>query len=580
MFKWHIFKLKSLYSISLILISLNFTILPSKVVANEQQEPFEIWESESLISIQSTEIEDDENNQQETEDVSQNVDGITSGSFDFNLADATGLYDETYSGLNTDIWSNSDFQEIKNLFAALPQSLSGSVLREFLDISLLTISAPPRDVQEENSFLNIKINYLINRGKYGEVNELYELLDSKEYVNSFQNHILNYYLIKSDYKSLCNSKKLKDIYLKKELFYKSFCDAMSSNLLALDLDLSLLREEGFAEDDYYYIYNSILNGIEININEIKSLDLFKLNLLQNNNVNLENIIKDQSDLNFKLFYSQLDSKINNHKTSLIEDLVTLQLLDKKYLSEAYSELSKNLSDTNELNNLQKRAQLYEKIRKTSNQDELVTLSDEFVRLYSERGILLQSSQLIYDKFKIIQPKQNYINQSSDICLLLILNDDTDGCKNWLNSINFADDPDDNKAKITFYLLLKNDLSAIDEEIIFSLLNNDDLSDNQKNIIAKSFEEYTGQKIISYWKSQNESSKVSTVIPNIKLIEYTKNLSEKNIGELIIMLNLIQGSNSTNDISEISSFLIIEKLKMIDEKFSNLYLLEYFTLQPL
>ena len=31
---------------------------------------------ESLISIQSTEIEDDENNQQETEDVSQNVDGI------------------------------------------------------------------------------------------------------------------------------------------------------------------------------------------------------------------------------------------------------------------------------------------------------------------------------------------------------------------------------------------------------------------------------------------------------------------------------------------------------------------------
>ena len=251
MFKWHIFKLRSLYSISLILISLNFTILPSKVVANEQQEPFEIWESESLISIQSTEIEDDENYQQETEDVSQNVDGITSGSFDFNLADATGLYDETYSGLNTDIWSNSDFQEIKNLFAALPQSLSGSVLREFLDLSLLTISAPPKDVQEENSFLNIKINYLINRGKYGEVNELYELLDSKEYVNSFQNHILNYYLIKSDYKSLCNSKKLKDIYLKKELYYKSFCDAMSSNLLALDLDLSLLREEGFAEDDYY-----------------------------------------------------------------------------------------------------------------------------------------------------------------------------------------------------------------------------------------------------------------------------------------------------------------------------------------
>ncbi len=580
MFKWYIFNLNLLYSISLIVISLNFSILTSKVIANEQQEPFEIWESESLISIESPEIAEEENNQLGIDAVNQISDSITSGSFDFNLSDATGLYDESYSGLNTDIWSNSNFQEIKNLFDTLPQNLSSSILSEFLDLSLLSISAPPKAIQGENNFLNIKINYLINRGKYDEVNKLYDLLDNKEYMNSFQNHILNYYLIQSDYKSLCNSKKLKDIYLKKELFYKSFCDAMSSNLLALDLDLSLLREEGFAEDDYYYIYNSILNDVKINVNKIKSLDLFKLNLLQNNNVDLENIIKNESDLSFKLFYSRLDTKINNHKTSLIEDLVILKLIDKKYLSEAYTALSKNLSDYNELNNLQKRAQLYEKIRKTSNQNELVGFSDEFIRLYSERGILLKSSQLVYDKFKIIQPKQNYINQSSNICLLLILNDDSDGCKNWLNSINFANDPNNNRAKITFYLLLKNDLSAIDEETIFSLLNNDNLSDNQKNMIAKSFEEYTGQKTISYWKSKNESSKVSTVIPNIKLIEYTKNLSEKNIGELIIMLNLIQGSNSTNDISEIISFLIIEKLKMIDVKFSNLYLLEYFTLQPL
>ena len=580
MFKWHIFKLKLLYSISLILISLNFTNLLSKVVANEQQEPFEIWESESLISIQSSEIDDDENNQQETEDVSQIYDSITSGNFDFNLADAIGLYDELYSGLNTDIWSNSDFQEIENLIAALPQNLSSSILREFLNLSLLTISAPPKAVKRENNFLSIKINYLINNGKYEEIYKLYDLLDKKDYMNLFLKHIISYYLINSDYKSLCNSNKLIEIYIKKELFYKAFCDAMSSNLLALDLDLSLLREEGFAEDDYYYIYNSILNNVDIDTNEIKNLDLFILNLLQNNNVNLEDIIKEESDLSFKLFYSKLNTDINNNKTSLIEDLVTLQLIDSKYLSEAYSELSKNLAKSNKLNNLEKRAKLFEKIRKTSNQDELVELSDQFVRLYSERAILLQSSQLIYDKIKIIQPKQNYINQSSNVCLLLILNDDSEGCENWLNSINFANDPNDNKSKITFYLLLKNDLSAIDKETIYSLLNNENLSNNQKNIIAKSFEEYTGQKTISYWKSQNESPKVSTVIPNIKLIEYAKNLSYKNIGELLIILNLIQGSNSTNNNSEISSFLIIEKLKMIDIKFSNLYLLEYFTLQPL
>ena len=580
MFKRYILNLNLLYNISLILISLIFIILPEKVVANEQQEPFEIWESDSLISLQSSEIKEDEINEQEMEDVNQNSEGIISGSFDFNLVDAVGLYDETYSGLNTDIWLNSDFNEIENLFNNLLQNLSSSILLEFLDMSLLTISSPPKATQTKNNFLNIKINYLVNRGKYDEINKLFNLIDDEDYLYLFQNHLLNYYLINSDYKSFCNSQKLKKIYLTKELFYKSFCDAMSSNLLALDLDIALLREEGFVEDDYYYIYDSILNNIEIDIDKIKSLDLIKLNLLQSKSVKLDNVVNQGSDISFKLFYSQLDTEINNNKASLIEDLVKLQLINNKYLSEAYSALSMNLDDSNEFNNLEKRAKLFEEIRKTSNQDELVALSDQFVRLYSERGILLQSSQLVYDKFKIIPPKQNYINQSSNICLLLILNDDTDGCKKWLNSLNFKDDPNNHKAKITFYLLLKNDLSAIDEETIFSLLNDENLADNQKNIIAKSFEEYANQKINNYWKSQSGSSKVSTVIPNIKIIEYTKNLSEKNVGELLVMLNLIQGSNSTNDISEISSFLIIEKLKMIDVEFSNLYLLEYFALEPL
>ena len=47
---------------------------------------------------------------------------------------------------------------------------------------------------------------------------------------------------------------------KTKLIYQIFCKAMSNNLPATDLLLSLLQEQGQIDKEFLYIVNSYING--------------------------------------------------------------------------------------------------------------------------------------------------------------------------------------------------------------------------------------------------------------------------------------------------------------------------------
>ena len=58
-----------------------------------------------------------------------------------------------------------------------------------------------------------------------------------------------------------------------KLEINSFCKAMSNNLPALDLMISLLIEEDIADKDLLYIYYSYINQTEIDLKRIKNIEL-------------------------------------------------------------------------------------------------------------------------------------------------------------------------------------------------------------------------------------------------------------------------------------------------------------------
>jgi len=356
---------------------------------------------------------------------------------------------------------------------------------------------------------------------------------------------------------------------------------MSNNLPAIDLIISLIIEEETYDNDLVYILNSYLNEMDIDISKIQNLDLYKLNLINNKGIDFSRNISGESEIELQLFYinSEIDSSIK--KITLTENLLSRGIVEsgalanvyEKYLLDNKIEVDFNPNDS--VSDLEKRVMLYNQIRQTSNQLDLLPLASEYVVNMGNANLLINSASLIYDKIKIIVPKQEYKDHALSVCLLLLLNDDLEQCQNWIVNLDFIKDAEEIKTRIKFYLSLRENNKNLSEEDINWLLNDSEIPVNHKNVLAKYSELRYELELMEYWKSENELDKVSTQVSNIKLTQYLKSIPLENKGEIILLISLIHGNNLTNMIDQHSLFLILESLNRLDPVYLDNFVFEYF-----
>ena len=559
-----------LYIITIYLVSIIFIIFSANAEQTDTKEPFDIWAEDSLVPINENDTEEDVKIDENTESKS----AVKESDFSYSRKDSLGLIDISNGGFDTTLWNGSSYSDIEYLINSLPEVSHSSTLRELLVNSLLTIATPPKyNLESAQSYLDLKINFLASKGYFEEIYLLSTLMNEDEINEQILGNIEKYFLISGNYKRICNRDVTYFSDYFNDLYYTSFCNAMNSNLLALDLNISLMREETKHEKEYIELLISLLNDELTNTNEIGDISLIKLNLLKNEKINYDNLIKEDADIEYKLFYVLSSQDSNLKKINITETLLELGLLDLSYLADFYKDYK--FDNGNEKNiTLENRISIYQEIRKTASQEKIVKLIPKFIDTFSKQGFLNKASTLIYDKVKVITPKQNFVAESLDVCLILILNKDLDKCKEWLNVINYKDDYKILMAKIKFYLFLNSDISfSLDELEI--LLEDKKLSSKQKNIIVKYYELMTDEKISNYWKTPNDLNRVSSVITNVKLDEYLKSLDNQ-VGEMILLLNLIHGDQKFINLHETTIFTVIEGLINIDPVYANQYVFEYLT----
>ncbi len=558
-----------LYIITIYLVSIIFIIFSANAEQTDTKEPFDIWAEDSLLPINENDTEDDVKIDEETESKF----AVKESDFSYSRKDSLGLIDVSNGGFDTTLWNGSSYSDIEYLINSLPEVSHSSTLRELLVNSLLTIAAPPKyNLGSAQSYLDLKINFLASKGYFEEIYLLSTLMNEDEINEQILRNIEKYFLISGNYKRICNRDVTYFSDYFNDLYYTSFCNAMNSNLLALDLNISLMREETKHEKEYIELLISLLNDELTNTNDIGDISLIKLNLLKNKKINYDNLIKEDEDIEYKLFYVLSSQDSNLKKIKITETLIELGLLDVSYLADFYK--GYKFDNDNEKKTLENRISIYQEIRKTASQEKIVKLIPKFIDIFSKQGLLNKASTLIYDKVKVITPKQNLVAESLDVCLILILNKDIDKCKEWLNVINYEDEYKILMVKIKFYLFLNSEFFfSLDELEI--LLEDKKLSSKQKNIIVKYYELMTNEKISNYWKTPNDLNRVSSVITNVKLDEYLKSLDNQ-IGEMILLLNLIHGDQNFTNLHETTIFMIIERLINIDPVYANQYVFEYLT----
>ena len=498
--------------------------------------------------------------------------------------DTLGLYDDSNNGMDPSIWKNSNLGQIQYLMNLIPPYVTSLTLTELLHASLLTISNPPKKINDNKlNFFDIKIKYLYDTGNYADLKLLIKSIDDSELNDDLLKKIINLELMVGNHKSACRTgEKILD--QKFQLIMQAFCKAMSNNLPALDLLISLLIEEEYNDNELIDIFNSYLNNTDLEFKNLNESNLLILNLLSNKNFDYSIFIDEESSLESKLFYIGSDLGVDKKKVQLTEKLVSNNLIENRFLGDLYKKylsignISLLKDYSNEDPSFEKRIAVYNQIRNTSNQEKLLKLIDLFVDEMSSKKLLMSVAGLVYDKAKIITPKSEFGEQAFSICLILIINNDLNRCKEWRNVINENSNSKNLLNKIDFYL----SLNEPDSEISFyysnsssEILLDNKIANEQKDLLVKFFMMRQSNNMLSYWSSTDGLVGEKITALNIKPLEYLNQIPKNNIGESILMILFIYANDPQYTLDHYSLFAIIEALERIDKKYTNQFLFEYF-----
>ncbi len=246
----------TLYIISLSLISSFFINIDILAEDNLSQEPYEIWQENSVIS----EIESSVEKSNTQEIVNINNQAVKQENFLFTKADAIGLYDPTNGGFEANLWNGSNLEDIAYLVNIAPEESTSSTLTNLVKNVMLTTAAPPDKLtNESSSFLNLKSDFLISRGYYKHISELFSLIRSDENNDILSAGMIDNLLIYNQYKRICNSNSNLISERLSDLYFVSFCNAMSANKLTLDLNISIMRDEDNYDEEYLSLLSKIMD---------------------------------------------------------------------------------------------------------------------------------------------------------------------------------------------------------------------------------------------------------------------------------------------------------------------------------
>jgi len=228
--------------------------------STQSQEPADIWKLEEKTPSESAIIAED----QKEKNIPQNsiYEMQSQKENELNIEEdqtliskeikIVGLYDPAENGLNINMWSNSNGDQILNIFNRINKMNLSKDASKILDILLLTNSHYPENNISKDQFLEIKSNWLIK-------NSNYQLIESYLLKNQIINehpkltrYLVDDYLSRSEIKKACEfflrvKNIIEDEYLSK---FNIYCLINNNNKEEAQLLIDLKKELGF-EDKFY-----------------------------------------------------------------------------------------------------------------------------------------------------------------------------------------------------------------------------------------------------------------------------------------------------------------------------------------
>ena len=380
-------------------------------IAAQSQEPVDIWNIEKKDINENIDII----NSNEEKNVTQNsIYKMQSKKSDkVNIEEdqkltskeikIVGLYDPAENGLDINMWSKSNGDQILNIFKRINKMVLSKDASEILDILLLTNAHYPEINISKDQFLELKSNWLIK-------NSNLELIEKYLIKNQIINEhpkltklLVDDYLSKSEIKKACkifykNQSSIQDDYLSK---FNIYCLINNNQKEEAQLLLDLKKELGFEEKFYENKINFLIgytNEPDIEISENTILD-FHLSHRTNPQFKFQPEESTSKKIWKYLSTSNLLDDIKDieltdmNKISSIEKATHEKHYEEKELFELYKRFQFNINQllnikesTKVLSAIESRALIYQGILITSEIENKFILMNALKNSYKNEGI--------------------------------------------------------------------------------------------------------------------------------------------------------------------------------------------------
>ena len=229
-------------------------------LATQSQEPIDIWnidEKKIIENSNSSEINEEQDvtqnsiyKMQSEKNVNLNIE--EDQKLVSNKIKIVGLYDPGENGLDINMWSNSNGDQIFNIFKRINKMSLSKDASEILDILLLTNAHYPNINISKQEFLQLKSEWLI---KNSNLQLIEKYLLQNQIINdhpSLTRLLVDDYLSRSEIKKACNifskfNDSIQDEYLSK---FNIYCLVNNNKKEEAQLLLDLKKELGFKNKFY------------------------------------------------------------------------------------------------------------------------------------------------------------------------------------------------------------------------------------------------------------------------------------------------------------------------------------------
>ena len=379
--------------------------------ASESQEPADIWNiddknnNENIDTIDNNEDKDFLQNsiykmQSEKNIKSQIEEDQTLLSDKIKIV---GLYDPDENGLDINMWSKSNGDQILNIFKRINKLDLSKDASEILDIILLTNAYYPEINISKDQFLELKSNWLIKNSNH-ELIEKYLL--KNQIVNEhpkLSRLLVDDYLSKSEIKKACKffssiEELIQDDYLSR---FNIYCLVNNNKNEEAQLLLDLKKENGFEKKFYENKINFLMgyiNEADVEISEDTILD-FHLSHRTNPQFKFEPSNSTSKKIWKYLSTSNLldniqDIEITNiDKVSSVEKATHEKHYQEKELFELYKRFQFNINQlldikesTKVLSAIESRALIYQGILITTEVENKLLLINALKNSFKNDGI--------------------------------------------------------------------------------------------------------------------------------------------------------------------------------------------------